>query len=288
MKVTEEADTLLDVARKLQSHSDATKRSLEAEKQQTESASVAIEQMVQAVREVTTATTQTIESSSNAEQEALKGQNTVNLNIDAIRVLETDIANAASVVETVEVHAKDIDGILSVISGIAEQTNLLALNAAIEAARAGEQGRGFAVVADEVRNLANRTQESTLEINQIIEKLKSSSSKAVTTMQSSQEQAQNVSKEADQIIEVFTAITEKVALISQCNHQVAIASEQQTAVTEDINERVNEVREATNEVYDEAEQVFRESQQLKQSSFSLVDSLRQFKLHQHEEMLVVH
>ncbi len=277
-QVNMEASSLLTASDKLQHASDATTQALEKEKQETELVSVAIEQMLEAVTSVASASADTLESSQSAESVASEGQAKVNTSINTIKQLVDEITAAATVVQSVEEHAREIDTILSVIADIADQTNLLALNAAIEAARAGEQGRGFAVVAEEVRNLATRTQESTTQINSIIEQLKSSSVEAVTRMQNSQKDAQNVSHEADNTVEVFADITDKVTGIRMRNNQVAVASEQQSAVSQDISSKVVAIKESTSGIYEKAQEVARESLALKQSSHSLAEMLTQFKV----------
>ena len=156
----------------------------------------------------------------------------------SINSLSQEITGAAGVISDLETHSNSIGVILEVIKGIAEQTNLLALNAAIEAARAGEQGRGFAVVADEVRTLAQRTQQSTEEIERMIEQLQNGAKQAVTVMNNSCEQARSSVTQAGLGGEAFDTITGKIGQIADMNYMIASSAEEQCAVAEEINRSI--------------------------------------------------
>ncbi|MFC6673905.1 methyl-accepting chemotaxis protein [Marinobacterium aestuariivivens] len=155
--------------------------------------------------------------------------------------LADDVDRAADAMREVEQDSGSIGLVLDVIRNIADQTNLLALNAAIEAARAGEHGRGFAVVADEVRSLASRTQQSTEEIRQTIEKLQNGTQSAVLVMEQGQTRARGSVEQAGQAGEALAAIAAAIASISDMNTQIATASEQQSAVTEEINRNIHQI-----------------------------------------------
>ena len=170
-----------------------------AQSQQAETAQVAtaMTEMNATVQEVANNTQITSQAASDVTREAIQGRQAMEQTVEQIQQLADEVEKAAEVVGGLEKNSQEIGAVLDVIKGIAEQTNLLALNAAIEAARAGEQGRGFAVVADEVRTLASRTQQSTEEINKMIEKLQVGSRQAVTAMGQSREKTQQAVKQAD-------------------------------------------------------------------------------------------
>lgn len=166
---------------------------------------------------------------------------------DAISRLASDIDHIGGVVQKLAGTTQDIGSILDVIRDISEQTNLLALNAAIEAARAGEQGRGFAVVADEVRNLASRTADSTEEIQKMINQLQADAQDAVSAMEAGQEVTMEGVESTDQAVEVLGRISESISDISDRNTQVATATEEQSTVVHTINENIEEIN-AINEL----------------------------------------
>jgi len=200
--------------------------------------------------EVANNAAQAATAADEANQRAGRGREVVEQVRHSIEILADKVRSGADAIKQVEQESDAIGQILDVIRGIAEQTNLLALNAAIEAARAGEQGRGFAVVADEVRTLASRTQESTSEIQAMIERLQSGTQQAVEVMEQGQTQANGSVELAQSANEVLQAITEAVHQISLMNTQIATASEEQSAVAEEINRSVisiSEIAEATAE-----------------------------------------
>jgi len=204
-----------------------------------------ISRVVQAMAEMSTTVSSVTEIAGKAaeyaastKKEAELGNEVVTENMESISLLADEIEKAAQVIEALDKHSESIGTVLNVIRDIADQTNLLALNAAIEAARAGEQGRGFAVVADEVRTLANRTHESTQEINDMISRLQTGTKNAVNSMISGREQAQASVGNAGEVKGSLEKITQGIANISSMNMQIASATEEQNAVAKEINGNV--------------------------------------------------
>ncbi len=215
--------------------------SIQDQQSETEQISTAMNEMNCAVQEVSKNVAQASTAANGANVETENGRKIVEDAVTGIRQLATQIESTAEVISQVEQNSENINTVLDVIKGIAEQTNLLALNAAIEAARAGEQGRGFAVVADEVRTLAGRTQESTAEINQIIEDLQSGAGQAVQAMNQNLEQTRTVVEKATLAGASLTTIATSVAQIDDMSTQIATAAEQQTAVAENMNNSIDHI-----------------------------------------------
>lgn len=211
-------------------------------------------------------------------QRATQGQHSVEVNAKSVSQLADQIENAAEVIAKVEEESMQIGSVLSVIQDIAEQTNLLALNAAIEAARAGEQGRGFAVVADEVRSLASRTQTSTTEIQSIIERLQSGSQQAVDVMESSREQATGGVNDIRNTVTTLLEIANEVSLMKSVNKQIVDAAKAQTSITQEINHKMELVHENANQNSAGAKQSEAASRELAELAISLKSQVQQFRV----------
>ena len=213
-----------------------------------------------------------------AEEETGKGHQVVSEAIASIQSLAGEIDNASQVIERLAADSQDIGSVLDVIKGIAEQTNLLALNAAIEAARAGEQGRGFAVVADEVRTLASRTQESTDEIQQTIEKLQARAREAVTAMQAGSERANGSLGQVEEGNASLNRIVTSVSTITDMINQIASATDEQSMVSEEINRSIVAIRDVSSEVSDGAAQTEVASNEIAKLAVDLKTAVNQFKV----------
>ncbi|MCO8313572.1 methyl-accepting chemotaxis protein [Pseudomonas mandelii] len=208
----------------------------------------AVHEMTATAQDVARNATQAAQAASHADQAAAQGMQIVRDTSNSIGVLAIEIGKAVGVVQTLAKDSENINAILTAIRGIAEQTNLLALNAAIEAARAGEQGRGFAVVADEVRNLAQKTQKATEEIQTMIQHLQQGTRDVVRVMEDSQNRTDESVQHAAKAAEALETITQAVSVINDMNTQIASAAEEQSAVADDINRNVINIGQVANEV----------------------------------------
>ncbi|MEH6651997.1 MAG: methyl-accepting chemotaxis protein [Motiliproteus sp.] len=243
--LTTAAQQASDAAHHLADTSSKARATVYDQQSQTEQVAAAINEMTATVHEVAQHAQNGADSAREADQQARAGHAVVSETITSINTLAEEVERASSVIEALAQDSNSIGGILDVIRGIAEQTNLLALNAAIEAARAGEQGRGFAVVADEVRSLAKRTQESTEEIQQMIEKLQSGATDAVSVMESGRSQAKQSVDKAAETGEALASIEQAISLISDMNIQIASAAEEQSSVAEEINQNIVAISQST-------------------------------------------
>ena len=224
----------------------------------------ASQEMSATAQDVARNAAQAAEAARDADQATHDGLSVIDHTTHSIGSLADELNHAMTQVESLAASSDQIGSVLEVIRAIAEQTNLLALNAAIEAARAGEAGRGFAVVADEVRSLARRTQESIEEIRQVIERLQNGTQDVVTAMQSSRSQAQGSVDQVGNAVAALRKIGDAVAVISDMNLQIASAAEEQSAVAEEINRNVAGIRDVTESLSGQADESARVSQALNQ------------------------
>jgi len=222
------------------------------------------------------------EEAANATKQAQEGthqsQKIMTENIASISALVADVEHAREVIKNLAKESVLIGNASQVIQGIAEQTNLLALNAAIEAARAGEQGRGFAVVADEVRSLAARTEESTTEIQSIIERLQSGTEQAVNAMESSREKAIKVVDQSQATESSLISIMNNVDTINNMNGQVASAAVEQSAVSEEVSANIVKINEVSEDTVDEAAKTSQASSDLAEQARNLSKIVNEFKV----------
>ncbi len=207
----------------------------------TDQVATATEEMSATAQEVARHAASAAQAADEADRSAQDGERFMQVTVRTITDMRADIASTAEVIRRLEGDSERIGKVLEVIRGIAEQTNLLALNAAIEAARAGEAGRGFAVVADEVRSLAQRTGASIAEINQIIETVQGGAEAAVRAIETGQARSDEGVQQVTQASEVLHSITLAVESIRDMNRQIATAAEEQTAVAEDISQNLTEI-----------------------------------------------
>ncbi|HCP00940.1 MAG TPA: methyl-accepting chemotaxis protein [Rhodospirillaceae bacterium] len=240
--ISHSSSQLASAAEELNAVTEDSTRGLHQQNSEIEQAATAVNEMTAAVDEVARNAVATSEASRDSDRTAKRGREQVIKTVGAIDALAADVTGTAVQVEELASKVNEIGRVLDVIRAIAEQTNLLALNAAIEAARAGEAGRGFAVVADEVRALAHRTQQSTQEIEQMISGIQQGAGRAVSAMQSSNERARSTLDVAKAAGEALDEISEAISLISERNLVIASASEEQAQVSREVDRNLVNIR----------------------------------------------
>ena len=255
----------------------ASKQALDKQRDEAHQVSVAINEMGSTIAEIANNAAVAAQTTNDATRMTAEAQVVVNESTQTINQMAADMENVSSNIEELAKRSDNISGVLDVIRGVSEQTNLLALNAAIEAARAGEHGRGFAVVADEVRNLAKKTSESTDEIHIMITQLQEGSKTAVDSVSKSREQAILGYDAAQKTNDVLTEIVNNVQHISDLNTQIATATEEQSAVINEINVHVVNISDSTDQSAEASENIEKSSNSLKSMAVSLNNLVERFK-----------
>ena len=241
-QISGSATRLAAAATQLNTTTAESNRGIGRQHDEIEQAATAVNEMTAAVEEVARNAVSTSEASENSSRIADQGRERVSETVDAIQAMSGEVASTARLIEGLAAQGRDIGQVLDVIRAIAEQTNLLALNAAIEAARAGEAGRGFAVVADEVRALAHRTQQSTREIEQMVAGIQSGTGNAVSAMQSSTQRSQHTLEKAREAGAALGQITAAIDQINERNQVIASASAQQAQVAREVDRNLMNIR----------------------------------------------
>ncbi len=277
-EVAETSNALQSAADGVSSKATRTHDNSQTQRDQTIQVVTAVNEMGATISEIASNAATAAETANEASQSSTNGQTVVNTAKDAIGRLAADIENTGQVVTQLASTTQEIGSILDVIRDISDQTNLLALNAAIEAARAGEQGRGFAVVADEVRNLASRTASSTDEIQKMINQLQTDATDAVKAMELGITITHEGVEASDEAVQVLLSISERIHDISDRNTQVATATEEQSTVVHVINENIEEINLINQTTTETAEELAQASLELKELSVRLDRMVGSFKL----------
>lgn len=269
-------DRLSTASEELSSITDQTSAAMREQLQETDQVATAVEEMSATVQEVASSTTHTARATEEAEQSAAHGKQVVGETTRGIAGLADEVKRAAAVVEQLAQESAEIGKVLDVINAIAEQTNLLALNAAIEAARAGEQGRGFAVVADEVRTLARRTQDATGEIEGMIGRLQGGAREAVTVMEVGRKRADQTVASAAAADSALDAINATVSTIHQMSQQIAAAAEEQGAVAQEVARNVGVIKQNADSTGESVHHIASASEELSQLAHHLHQHVSRF------------
>ena len=276
--IASSSNQLASAAEELNAVTEDATRGLQRQNDEIQQAATAVNEMSVAVDEVASNAVSTSEQSKMTSTIAVEGQQQVSRTVTSIDKLSGTITSTATEVQELADKAQNISRVLDVIRAIAEQTNLLALNAAIEAARAGEQGRGFAVVADEVRALAHRTQQSTSEIEEMIGTIQQGTEKAVEAMRISKTMATSTLEQADAAGQALTRITSAISEINERNLVIASASEEQASVAREVDRNLVNIRDLSTQSAAGAEQTSSSSRELSRLAVELNDLVSRFRI----------
>lgn len=278
IKTVNQALEMLDTATNELARSTAdTSRGMQQQQNETDMVATAVTEMGATINEIASNTEQTAAKAESTNHNAQSGRAEVEQTVQRIHTLSERLQNATTVVAELEKDSKTIGSVLDVIRGIAEQTNLLALNAAIEAARAGEQGRGFAVVADEVRNLAMRTQESTRQIEQIVNGLQGRTTNIVQVIEGCRQEGAESAQQANIAMQLLGEITADVTNIMDMTTQIATAIEEQSHVAAEVNKNVVKIRDLSDETYGFSKHNAQISEEVAQQAALLHQSVDRFR-----------
>jgi methyl-accepting chemotaxis protein len=277
-QIADSSSQLASASEELHAVTEDSTRGLHQQNNEIEQAATAVNQMTAAVEEVARNAVSTSEASRETDDTARQGRNQVGQTVESIGLLTQDISTTSEEVRRLADNVRNIGQVVTVIRAIAEQTNLLALNAAIEAARAGEQGRGFAVVADEVRALAHRTQQSTGEVEQMIELIQRETEQAVQAMDTSMQRAGSTLDLAQSAGQALEEITQSISAINERNLVIASASEQQAQVAREVDRNLVNIRDLSLQSSAGADQTTAASQELSQLAVGLNHLVTRFRL----------
>jgi methyl-accepting chemotaxis protein len=277
-KIRVASDTINDVATKSHAMSSQTSEDVEQQRHQTESVATAVTEMEVAVQEVASHAAAASQEVSLITKQAESNMISTQENLHFVNELKSSLDSATNIIQQLSTESQQIGDILNVIQSIAEQTNLLALNAAIEAARAGEQGRGFAVVADEVRTLANRTQKSSSEISNMIKNLQDKARQAVSIVEGNLEQAEQSVAKTEGTNHSLQEMVVSLKSVNNMSHSIASASEEQSCVAKEVAENIVRISDMAESIAASAEESAKDSGELKGLATQQTDLVAQFKL----------
>ncbi|MCV6591271.1 MAG: methyl-accepting chemotaxis protein [Marinobacterium sp.] len=270
-QLTSTASTLLNTT-------DSTQQGVQRQFEEVDQLATAMDEMSSTIHEVAHHATQTADATRQASDEAEDGKHAVTGAIESIQQLAQEVESTADSLKQLDAQCHEIGAVVEVIETISEQTNLLALNAAIEAARAGDQGRGFSVVADEVRSLAMRTQQSTVEIQTMIQNLQNGAQQAVAVMNRSMQKSGDSVERAQQAGEVLNRIVDQVQTINDMSTQIATAAEEQSAVSDEMTRGLHQIRDVSSETSEGAETMASNSRELNRMVSTFQRSIGRFEV----------